>query len=183
MVKVSWSPEAAKIALRWAQTCSFEHSIPSERELPDCGCGENLFMASYAASWEEAFKAFYDEVNNFEFGKGQKTEGVMIGHYTQLVWYNSHLTGCAVVQCADKKYKYFYVCNHCPAGNVGSLSYPYTAGPKCGDCPNNCDDGLCTNPCLKCNVYNNCKGLKQYCSHPQIRDGCKASCTCTTEII
>ncbi|XP_044147529.1 cysteine-rich venom protein pseudechetoxin-like [Bufo gargarizans] len=180
MVKVSWSQEAAKTALRAAQTCSFNHSPPSKRELPDCRCGENFYMVPHATGWEKAFKAFYDEENNFQFGKGQKNEGDIIGNYTQLVWHNSHLIGCAVAQCADK---YFHVCHHCPAGNVGSSSYPYTAGPKCGDCPNNCDDGLCTNTCSKCNDDGNCKDLKQYCSYPQIGDECDASCTCTTEII
>ncbi|XP_040283158.1 cysteine-rich venom protein kaouthin-2-like [Bufo bufo] len=183
MVQVSWSKEAAKTALKWAQTCSFDHSVPSEREMDECGCGENLYMSSDPDSWEKAFKALYDEVNNFVFGKGQKKEGDVIGHYTQLVLYNSHMIGCAVAPCANSNTIYFFVCHHCPPGNVGSLSFPYTSGPKCGHCPNNCDGGLCTNPCLKYNVYSNCPDMKQYCVTRRSGMDVKASCSCTTEII
>ncbi|KAM4040511.1 serotriflin-like [Anomaloglossus baeobatrachus] len=183
MLKTEWSEEAAENARRWANTCSLKHSPPEQRRTKRYSCGENIFKASYNATWNEATMAFYNECKDFKFGFGAKTPLAIIGHYTQLVWATSWEIGCAVARCPGKEYEYFYVCQQCPAGNIGSGNCPYRPGQTCGDCPNNCEDGLCNNPCLTENVYSNCNKLTNYCTMMKnVADGCGASCTCKDKI-
>ncbi|XP_058881926.1 cysteine-rich venom protein Cau1-like [Acipenser ruthenus] len=148
------------------------------------GCGENLYMSSSADSWDMAVQAWYDEVKDFKYGVGS-TNGAVVGHYTQVVWYRSNKVGCAVAHCPGSKYEYFYVCQYCPPGNDQNLlPTPYKAGPSCGDCPNACEDKLCTNPCSYSDMYSNCPTLKGTfgCGHPSVLAWCPASCKCTNEI-
>ncbi|XP_075057340.1 cysteine-rich venom protein-like isoform X2 [Mixophyes fleayi] len=144
-------------------------------------CGENIFLASYPASWEEVITSFYNEHENFVYGKGPATKEDIIYQYTQLVWFNSYEVGCACSHCPNLGY--LYVCQHCPEEDFNSLTNPYTAGPKCGDCKNNCDNGLCTNPCPYTNKRYNCPSLKSMCNMDLVKTNCEASCKCTTEII
>ncbi|KAM7318695.1 hypothetical protein ACRRTK_021807 [Alexandromys fortis] len=51
----------------------------------DLRCGENIFMASYPATWSQAIQSWYDESKDFKFGSGPTTPGAAIGHYTQEV--------------------------------------------------------------------------------------------------
>ncbi|XP_056419008.1 cysteine-rich venom protein kaouthin-2-like [Hyla sarda] len=185
MLEVSWSNEAAKNAAKWAKQCKFEHSKPEEREIENYSCGENLYMTSEPAPWDEAFKAFDNEKKDFRYGKGATSKAAVTGHYTQQIWYNSRLMGCACAHCPGGEYEYFYVCQYCPPGNfVDSLDKPYKEGSKCADCPKNCKDGLCTNPCTDKNIFSNCPDLaKKNCGMPFVKEKCAASCNCKTEII
>ncbi|XP_066451483.1 serotriflin-like [Eleutherodactylus coqui] len=184
MVEVSWNEEAAKTALRYAETCAMKHSNVSQRNITDCSCGENLFMSSYRANWTEVLMAFFNEYKDYDYTNNTaKTPNAMIGHYTQLVWYISSKIGCAVAKCLDHpKYKYFYVCHQCPMGNIIG-EWPYKEGPPCGDCPQKCNNGLCTNPCKYQDNYKNCKNITEYCGIFELVDaGCEASCNCEDEI-
>ncbi|XP_069832046.1 cysteine-rich venom protein-like [Dendropsophus ebraccatus] len=185
MVEVSWDPAVAKNADWWAKQCKFEHSKPEARTTQEFQCGENLFMSSYLAGWDVAFKSFDDEKKDFTYGKGANYQGAVVGHYTQQVWNNCRAMGCAVAYCPNgPKYKYFYVCQYCPPGNyVNSMSTPYKSGPRCGDCPNNCRNNLCTNPCKLNDTYSNCDVLaKDWCGDASMNKACGASCNCKTEI-
>nr|XP_028577762.1 cysteine-rich venom protein helothermine-like isoform X2 [Podarcis muralis] len=185
MVKMEWSDDIRKIAQWWADQCTLEHSAASDRTLNGRSCGENLFMSTSLKSWTEAILSWYNEKDDFLYASGAKTEGAVIGHYTQVVWYNSHLIGCAIAFCPDQEYQYYYVCQYSPAGNIkGKIATPYEAGEPCGHCPNDCDKGLCTNPCTESNLYSNCVSLKHQvgCDHP-IMEKCGASCKCPTQII
>uniref|UniRef100_A0A803JQP4 Cysteine-rich secretory protein 1 gene 7 n=2 Tax=Xenopus tropicalis TaxID=8364 RepID=A0A803JQP4_XENTR len=185
MLKMVWNKDAAINAASWAATCSESHSPSDKRTIPGFGCGENLYMASYPASWEEAVKGWYSEYNDFQYGVGPKSPGLVTGHYTQVMWYNSYMVGCSVSYCPKSPYKYFYVCQYCPAGNLDStMSTPYKTGPKCADCPTACDNGLCTNYCPYQDTYSSCSNYTSYCNtFPAIRDGCKATCLCTNNQI
>ncbi|MGH0134120.1 UNVERIFIED_CONTAM: hypothetical protein FKN15_004132 [Acipenser sinensis] len=109
-------------------------------------------MSSSANSWDMAVQAWYDEVKDFKYGVGS-TNGAVVGHYTQVVWYRSNKVGCAVAHCPGSKYEYFYVCQYCPPGNDQNLlTTPYKAGPSCDDCPSACEDKLCTSGCGE-NLY------------------------------
>ncbi|KAM6991728.1 cysteine-rich secretory protein 2-like [Tautogolabrus adspersus] len=61
----------------------------------------------------------------------------------QIVWYKSNELGCGLAYCPNSRFKYFYVCHYCPAGNY-DLAHPYKPGKSCALCPNNCDNGLCS---------------------------------------
>ncbi|XP_061478281.1 cysteine-rich venom protein helothermine-like [Rhineura floridana] len=185
MLKMNWNNVIAQNAQRWANQCNLKHSSQQSRLIDGTGCGENLYMSSAPNSWSDAIQAWYNEVKDFAYGSGAKTRGAVIGHYTQVVWYKSNEVGCALAYCsAQPIFKYFYVCQYCPAGNYADkMATPYSTGQPCGDCPNNCNNGLCTNPCKENDKYTNCADLKNQwgCGKPIMQD-CKASCTCTTEI-
>ncbi|KAM3602718.1 uncharacterized protein V6R79_009526 [Siganus canaliculatus] len=182
MLKMSWNNEAAANAQRWANTCSMNHSPKSARTIRSSGCGENLYMASWKNSWSNAIQAWYDEIKDWRYGVGSINGGV-VGHFTQVVWYRSNEVGCAMAHCPNSRYKYFYVCQYCPPGNY-QLARPYKTGPRCGDCPGACDNGLCTNPCRYTDKYSNCPGLARQwgCGNRQVASWCKASCQCKSEI-
>uniref|UniRef100_A0A8C4W6P2 Cysteine rich secretory protein 2 n=1 Tax=Gopherus evgoodei TaxID=1825980 RepID=A0A8C4W6P2_9SAUR len=145
MLRMEWSPAAAKNAKSWANNCTLSHSPPNERRTT-MNCGENLYMSTAPNSWSNAIQTWYNEVGHFMYGNGSTIPNAMIGHYTQVVWYRSYQIGCALAFCgAQKYYKYYYVCHYCPAGNdINLMNTPYKSGPVCGDCPNACDNGLCS---------------------------------------
>ncbi|XP_054832602.1 serotriflin-like [Eublepharis macularius] len=187
MLKMEWNVTAANNAKSWANECIYTHSPQSKRTIENnVICGENLFYSSVPKTWSEAIQAWFDEKADYIYGHGPKKENAVIGHYTQLVWYKSYMIACAVAKCAHELYQYFYVCHYCPAGNVlGENFYkPYKEGKPCGDCPNACDAGLCTNPCQQEDWFSNCGRLKELhtCQHPIIKKSCPACCQCTTEI-
>ncbi|XP_061482140.1 cysteine-rich venom protein pseudechetoxin-like [Rhineura floridana] len=187
MLKMVWNGTAAKNAKRWADQCMFDHSPEEERTIENgLVCGENLFYSSAPTSWSDAIQSWFDEKDDFIYGEGPKDEDLMIGHYTQLVWYKSFMLACAFSSCDNEEYPYYYVCQYCPAGNIEGIHYytPYAEGKPCGDCPNNCDGGLCTNPCLHQDDLANCPSLKEQhsCNHEFVKKNCPASCQCTTEI-
>ncbi|NXT50246.1 CRIS2 protein, partial [Pluvianellus socialis] len=185
MLKMEWYPPAAENAQKWANQCTLSHS-PANLRTTTTQCGENLFMSTAPFSWSDAIQAWYNEEKDFEYGIGAKIESAVIGHYTQLIWYNSHQVGCAVAYCPGKQFNYFYVCQYCPPGNnVMQIATPYKSGPKCADCPGHCDRGLCTNPCKHQDYFGSCRNMKNLlsCSHPLVKQKCPASCRCTSQII
>ncbi|OCT81380.1 serotriflin [Xenopus laevis] len=185
MLKMVWNQDAAQNAANWSASCTGSHSAPDNRTIPGFSCGENLFLASYPATWDEAMKAWYDEYKNFEYGVGPKSPGLVIGHYTQVMWYNSYMVGCSVSYCPKKTYKYIYVCQYCPAGNIiRTMSTPYKSGQQCADCSGDCDNYLCTNYCPYQDKYSGCSEYVSYCdTNTSIRDGCEATCLCTNNQI
>ncbi|XP_028295137.1 cysteine-rich venom protein-like isoform X2 [Gouania willdenowi] len=183
MLKMSWNREASANAQRWANKCIIKHSPPSKRKISTSGCGENIYMSSKKDTWSEAIQSWYDEEKNWRYGVGS-VNGGEVGHFTQLVWYKSNQIGCAMAHCPNAGYKYFYVCHYCPPGNT-QFYHPYKSGPPCGDCPNACDNKLCTNPCPYIDKFSNCPKLtKQWgCSNKSVASWCPASCKCTSQII
>ncbi|NXI98449.1 CRVP protein, partial [Psophia crepitans] len=185
MMKMEWCPAAAENAKKWANNCTLNHS-PADMRRTNVYCGENLFMSSAPFPWPYAIQNWYNEEKNFKYGTGAQPQGAVIGHYTQVVWYNSYKIGCAVAFCPNSNYKYFYVCQYCPAGNHEmQIATPYKRGPKCADCPGHCDRGLCTNPCQFQDDFGNCRNLKTLfsCNHSLVKRKCPATCRCTKQIM
>ncbi|KAG7508667.1 cysteine-rich venom protein-like [Solea senegalensis] len=183
MLKMNWNNEAANNAQRWANGCSMNHSPDSHRVISTSGCGENLYMSSVKNSWSSAIQSWYDEVKDWRYGYGS-INGRVVGHFTQIVWYRSNQIGCAMAYCPNSRYKYFYVCHYCPPGNY-QYTHPYKQGRSCADCPNACDNKLCTNPCPYSDKYSNCPDLKKQhgCNNSNVASWCPASCKCTSQII
>ncbi|XP_061097490.1 cysteine-rich venom protein [Conger conger] len=183
MLKIEWNTEAAAHADSWAKGCSMGHSTHNKRIISTSACGENIYLSSEPDSWSSALSSWHSEVNGYKYGVGQVGKAP-VGHYTQMVWYRSNQVGCAVAHCPDSKFQYFYVCQYCPPGNFVHTN-PYTEGPSCGQCPDNCDNNLCTNPCPFLDKYANCGGLKNRygCGNKFIATWCPASCQCAGKII
>ncbi|XP_077346481.1 serotriflin-like [Lithobates pipiens] len=180
MLKLTWNDDAAKSALTWAQKCIQGHS-PTPRKIPNMRCGENIFLAPYKLPWDVVTDSWFSEVEDFSFGVGS-VNGAEVGHYTQLMWGPSGFIGCGVAECPNLVNKYNYVCHYCPAGNRKPTQYPYKSGKPCADCPNACENSLCTNPCHYMDDYSNCKDFMTgtTCGNDQslIKD-CSAMCQCT----
>ncbi|XP_047414307.1 cysteine-rich secretory protein 2-like [Sciurus carolinensis] len=178
MLKMNWNAEVAKNAEKWAERCTLSHSPRSQRKISFANCGENLFMSSAPISWSHAIQSLYDEVKDFKYGVDANAK---TGHYTQLVWATSHQLGCALAHCPHKHLSYYYVCHYCPEGNdVRTKKTPYKVGKPCADCPDHCDDGLCTNPCIYVDKISNCAEIvKDYgCDKNFIKEKCRATCKC-----
>ncbi|XP_074847498.1 cysteine-rich venom protein helothermine-like [Carettochelys insculpta] len=186
MLKMAWNDEAAKNANSWADQCIYSHSPESRRQVRNLTCGENLYFSSFPKSWSSALQGWFSERAFFMFGIAPTFLSAVIGHYTQMAWYKSHEIGCAVAFCPNQiLYKYYYVCHYYPEGNlIGQIFTPYKRGDPCDDCPDACDNGLCTNPCCYEDKFANCPLLKilYTCKHPFILKYCVNSCQCTTEI-
>ncbi len=111
-----WSRKLAEDAALWAKhqadTATFEHSTETED-------GENLWMGTKATfSPEEMVGAWIGERSFFKPGlfPDVATSGKWadVGHYTQLIWYNTTEVGCArATNQADD----FLVCRYNPPGN------------------------------------------------------------------
>ncbi|XP_078733895.1 uncharacterized protein LOC144948341 [Lampetra fluviatilis] len=188
MLQMMWKKEVYLNALSWANNCTFGHSPDARRKTTQWTCGENIFMSSAPFTWNYAIRDWYNEVTapGFQYNVGAVTPGA-VGHYTQLVWYNSFQLGCAVNYCPNNPGvpKYLYVCHYCPMGNLNTrINRPYDLGTRCASCPKNCVNNLCNNPCKYKNGYANCASMvAQYtCKNAIILKNCAASCNCEGRI-
>nr|CAD7568113.1 unnamed protein product [Timema californicum] len=79
------------------------------------------------------------------------------GHYTQVVWANTHQVGCGYIRYPGKSsHSTTVVCNYKPGGNILSAAI-YKVGKPCSDCPKGtkCDtkyQGLCEGVAAACNT-------------------------------
>ncbi|XP_019483684.1 PREDICTED: cysteine-rich secretory protein 1 [Hipposideros armiger] len=187
MLKMNWNEEAAQNARNLSQYCDLVESNALKRRITNTFCGENKQLTSYLISWSNVIEIWYNESKYFKHGEWpSEDEGKTVDHYTQLVWATSYLIGCGVSLCCKRiTPQYLYVCHYCHEGNEpDKKNEPYQKGSPCGDCPYNCEDKLCTNPCVYYDEHTNCKKQKKVlgCQHPSVQLLCKATCLCHTEI-
>jgi uncharacterized protein YkwD len=111
-----WSSRLAADAARWAkhqaQTATFEHATDTED-------GENLWMGTRASyTPEDMVGAWIEERRSFKKGPfpDVSTTGnwLDVGHYTQLIWFNTKSVGCAR---AANQFDDYLVCRYDPPGN------------------------------------------------------------------
>ncbi|XP_075719669.1 serotriflin-like [Rhinoderma darwinii] len=179
MLKMVWNAEAAKTAGDWAKKCQAGHSPQNLREITNFKCGENIFLANFKVPWDTVVDSWYSEYVDYKYGTGA-TSNAEVGHYTQLMWATSYALGCDVAECSTGNNKYIYVCHCCPSGNKGSRLFPWKEGKSCEDCPNSCENNLCTNPCPYQNFFSNCPDFKNNCpTDPTMKTNCPAACLCT----
>ncbi|XP_042636260.1 cysteine-rich secretory protein 1 [Orycteropus afer afer] len=184
MLKMSWSEDAAQNARTLTSQCNPVDSYPPDRQIGENFCGENMFFASYPMSWSSVIEMWYNESKYFTYGKWKRL-GKKTDHYTQVVWAISYLIGCGVTLCGERRSnRYLYICHYCHEGNDYKKNKPYKDGLPCADCPDACEDRLCTNPCPYADAIIICKKKikKLGCNDKLVGQYCKASCLCTTEI-
>ncbi|XP_003803028.1 cysteine-rich secretory protein 1 [Otolemur garnettii] len=187
MLTMNWSEEAAQNARTFSKYCDDAGSSPLERRITGSFCGENTHMASRPVSWSHVIETWYNESKYFKYGKDTPAdEGKTTDHYTQVVWATSFLIGCGVTTCHRGGLpQYFYVCHYCHEGNnLDTKKQPYQRGAPCGNCPKDCEDKLCTNPCPHYDEYTYCEQhVKHFgCNNTANELFCKATCLCNTEI-
>nr|XP_046252374.1 peptidase inhibitor 16-like [Scatophagus argus] len=144
MLPLRWDPSLKLIAEGYAAKCIWNHNP----ELEDTG--ENLFAGSGPLDLPEALEKWFLEHLDYDFQNNSCDEDKMCGHYTQMVWADTHRVGCAFHLCnnmegLDWERVSFLVCNYYPAGNYEG-ERPYLEGDWCSRCPENlqnCENNLC----------------------------------------
>ncbi|KAM5326214.1 cysteine-rich secretory protein 1 [Glossophaga mutica] len=186
MVKMNWNEEAAENARILSKTCDLAKSNALKRRITNTFCGENKYLTPYPISWSDVIQIWYKESETFRYGYWVSVTKDKNDRYIQMVWASSYLIGCGVSPCCNKmSHQYLYVCHYCHEGNEPERkNLPYKLGIPCEACPYDCEDNLCTNPCIYYDELTNCKKLKNVygCSHQTVKLLCKASCLCHTEI-
>nr|XP_056712796.1 serotriflin-like [Euleptes europaea] len=185
MLKMTWNEKLSDGSKRWNDECQTKTIPPEERMLDGVMCGQNTFQATLPASWPKILDYWKSKSRLFKYGVGPLDPQKPIYRYTQAIWYRSHQIGCSVSQCPAYRQKYLYSCLYCPAGNIFSRkTKPYKEGPPCGDCPDHCENKLCTNPCENRDQFLNCAELKKQvgCEKANSTGKCQATCDCQNKI-
>nr|KAG5713690.1 hypothetical protein BaRGS_024738 [Batillaria attramentaria] len=86
MPKVVWDDELALVAGKWARQCVVGHDENKARRVPSL---PGIHVGQNGAFGQQTFVAgvqtWFNEVADFEYGKGETTEGAVVGHYVQTV--------------------------------------------------------------------------------------------------
>ncbi|XP_055349035.1 uncharacterized protein LOC129595924 [Paramacrobiotus metropolitanus] len=122
MKMLKWSESAAGQAQAWANTCPTTlspHSDEASRVIPGFeSCGQNVaWRQGSAFSWPDALEQWWAEKEHFRYCKPPTGR---VRHYTQLMWADTAVVGCAVrTDCNTLgPNTIVYVCNYCNAGNI-----------------------------------------------------------------
>lgn len=202
MLQMTWDPELAAIAQKWAENCKFDHDCNECRAVENFPVGQSIFQSKtncpggscvdQTPDFKQAIEAFYNEVKDFDQRNIDKNGAYPnrgdVGHFTQVIWAKSFRVGCGYVSHLDGSVlKHFLVCNYGPAGNYPKRPI-YIAGPTCSNCPIN---SCCGNTCPGENEFKGlCKLNKneapKYAKKPGVLLYCDFSsldgdCSLTTE--
>jgi hypothetical protein len=164
MVKLDWDDDLAQVAQGWVARCISSHNPNRTAEYGALAggstyVGENL--AAYITNGAPpnviafALGTWFDEHADYAYGPFDSSTLNTSGHYTQLVWADTHRVGCGFASCPGSAFgypnsftAYYFGCDYARGGNfVGS--YPYEAGPTASNCPDEYpdeEDGLCVMP-------------------------------------
>ncbi|XP_066150059.1 CRISP/Allergen/PR-1-like [Euwallacea fornicatus] len=139
--KLKYDAALAEAAQKIANSCEFAHK--TVRDGRWYAVGQNLYIMystapSSGANWSSAIQTWFNEYEDYKFGRCCESGSKMTGHYTQVVWANTEYVGCGFTYYETNeifKYHKLYVCNYGPAGNfIGQL--PYQVGSS--GCENLC---------------------------------------------
>ena len=130
LFKLVWDPQLAKIAEKWARTCTNSHDANRGRADDDTPIGQNTYwVLARRSTWGEVINDWYREVSHFTYGYGGR-DGEVVGHYTQMVSNKAHRIGCGFALCntdsiPDTRLR-FYVCNYDQGQHFEDSKRPYT---------------------------------------------------------
>ncbi|XP_046647087.1 venom allergen 5-like isoform X1 [Daphnia pulicaria] len=171
MRELKWDQELAAMAVTLTRQCIGDHD--GCRNVPRFRVGQNLFIfksqsdTAGNSDWNGAITAWYNEVQYMNTTYVQSLPSSppnVIGHYTQAVWADTSLVGCAVAYFQTTTsisfpYNRMYVCNYGPTGNYrGSAVYKQgTSGSACPAGTVN-SNGLCN-----LDTSNRCGDLGSIC--------------------
>jgi hypothetical protein len=130
---LEWDQDLADIAAGYAAQCTWAHNVNRSNNYPGY-VGENL--ALFSSGWPvsslvESTLTNWVENEMPDYNYASNSCSGVCGHYTQVVWRNTHRVGCALRQCATFSNLnstwnngYLLVCNYSPGGNY-SGQRPY----------------------------------------------------------
>ncbi|NWV35457.1 PI16 inhibitor, partial [Grantiella picta] len=139
----TWDKELEDLAQSYAEKCIWDHNKERGRR------GENLFAMAPTLELEFAVEDWNAEEKFYNLTTSTCVPGQMCGHYTQVVWSNTHQVGCGAHFCEkidgiETENMHLLVCNYYPPGNMKGKK-PYVEGPSCTTCPTGtvCVNNLC----------------------------------------
>ena len=161
MAKLDWDDDLAGVVQNWVDRCIWDHN-PNRRGEYAALVGGNTYVGENLAVYlttgsppnlvDFALGSWFEEVEDYSYGPFASESGA--GHYTQLVWADTHRVGCGLAVCPGSAFGYpnytaYYLgCDYAKGGNfVGS--HPYETGPIASNCPPAypyVEDGLCVMP-------------------------------------
>ncbi|CAH1113370.1 unnamed protein product [Psylliodes chrysocephalus] len=141
MNALSYNEEIATFAQCHSNECQFKHD-KCRRTAEWEWVGQNLEKkfssdGNVRVAINASIHNWYREVKSFSSSwiNTFAEHGVMIGHYTQLVWAESKYVGCGLTNYLSGDLNYFiFACNYGPGGNVAGASV-YKIGSPATDCP------------------------------------------------
>ncbi|KAK4887811.1 hypothetical protein RN001_004082 [Aquatica leii] len=156
---MSYDRELEFIAQCWANACNGASLIHDacRRTRKHEHVGQNLGYISSSANNINVTEAtlqlidyWYDEVAIFnnQWVLDTRDRGFKVGHYTQMVWADTHRLGCAAIQYTTKQfdgnkwYEFLLVCNYAPGGNYIGMPV-YKPGPSGSACPDKLKQNIC----------------------------------------
>ena len=160
MVKLDWDETLALVIQNWVDRCTWGHN-PNRTNEYGALVGGNTYVGENLAVYlttgsppnlvDFALDAWSDEVAGYTYGPFDGNSG----HYTQLVWADTHRVGCGLAVCPGSAFGYpnsftaYYLgCDYARGGNFFGR-YPYQAGPTASHCPPEypaVENGLCVMP-------------------------------------
>jgi pathogenesis-related protein 1 len=123
---MQWSADAESVARAWAEHCVYQHNSGRGN------LGENIAANSPGAfkSITDVVGAWASEVSDYDYASNSCAPGKDCGHYTQIVWRDSSVVGCAYARCTQNSpfsqfaVWDFWVCDYSPPGNwIGQHPY------------------------------------------------------------
>ena len=114
-----WSKKLAKKSLKWAKKlkrenqCLYNHSPKENRK----NIGENIsWNQGCSMKPRQVAEYWISEQEYFNFDtRICKEKADSCGHFTQIIWRDTKMVGCAMVRCGEEQ---VWVCQYEPAGNV-----------------------------------------------------------------
>jgi Cysteine-rich secretory protein family len=164
MVKLDWDDDLAVVVQNWVDRCIYGHNSNRTNEYGalvggSTYVGENLAFYATTGSPPDlvdfALGLWFDEVADYTYGPFDQSDAGTAGHYTQIVWAETHRVGCGLAVCPGSAFgfpnsytAYYLGCDYARGGNFFGR-YPYQSGPTASHCPAGypgVEDGLCVMP-------------------------------------
>jgi len=152
---VVWDNEVAQSAQNFVNSCPTTHDRTSLNNCIAAGsCGENLAWSTRLSdAVSQSVNMWYEEYADYSYTtNGAKTQGAVVGHYTQLVWNKTLRVGCGVnYNCNNKlgsRTHFTLSCRYYPPGNYGGQR-PWVAkqsGQAAAVCPAPAPSGSTSTP-------------------------------------
>ncbi|KAF2896319.1 hypothetical protein ILUMI_09858, partial [Ignelater luminosus] len=168
MRQIVWDKELEFMAQCWANQCPIaEHNSCMHKFYGNIPVGKNSVWISKNHVIKE-FSLVHKECQHVTLKQIEKYRSRIsglpyIGRFTQMIWWNTSLIGCARTRFLVRRsgMRYHITCNYAASGNYQNEPI-YTEGKPCSQCPagTTCDKkykGLCATEPSQSKVPNICK--------------------------
>ncbi|XP_033118755.1 peptidase inhibitor 15-A-like [Anneissia japonica] len=174
-----WDDDLATMAQQWSDMCNFNHGQPSNIS-PYSTIGQNLYQTSGGpdnrANGVAATQAWYNEYQFYTYETKECQTNRVCGHYTQIVWADSHALGCGLSYCSSTTdgatNVWIITCNYGPS-YVPFVNWAY----GCTECPSGARQCY-NNQCRSCSVHNETCTCNLQCRNCGTLDYENCTCTC-----